>query len=39
VVSVPTLKTHVAAVLAKLGPRDRVPAAIYAHRHAPVPPG
>lgn len=32
VVSLPTAKTHVASVLAKLGLRDRVQAAIYAHR-------
>ena len=33
VVSVPTAKTHVANVLAKLGLRDRVQAAIFAHEH------
>jgi DNA-binding NarL/FixJ family response regulator len=32
VVSMPTTKTHVASVLAKLDLRDRVQAAIYAHR-------
>ena len=33
VVSLPTAKTHVANVLTKLGLRDRVQAAIYAHSH------
>jgi DNA-binding NarL/FixJ family response regulator len=33
VVSLPTVKTHVASVLAKLDLRDRVQAAIYAHSH------
>jgi DNA-binding NarL/FixJ family response regulator len=33
VVSLPTVKTHVANVLAKLGVRDRVQAAIFAHEH------
>lgn len=33
VVSLPTTKTHVASVLAKLGLRDRVQAAIFAHRN------
>jgi len=33
VVSLPTAKTHVASVLAKLGLRDRVQAAIFAHEH------
>jgi DNA-binding NarL/FixJ family response regulator len=33
VVSLPTVKTHVASVLAKLGLRDRVQAAIFAHEH------
>jgi DNA-binding NarL/FixJ family response regulator len=32
VVSMPTTKSHVAAILAKLGLRDRVQAAVYAHR-------
>ena len=31
-VSMPTTKTHVGNVLSKLGLRDRVQAAIYAHR-------
>jgi DNA-binding NarL/FixJ family response regulator len=34
--SVPTVKTHVAAILAKLDLRDRVQAAVYAHRHGVV---
>ena len=33
VVSLPTTKTHVASVLAKLGLRDRVQAAIFAQQH------
>ena len=33
VVSLPTVKTHVASVLSKLGLRDRVQAAIFAHEH------
>ena len=33
VVSMPTTKTHVASVLAKLALRDRVQAAIFAHRN------
>jgi DNA-binding NarL/FixJ family response regulator len=33
VVSLPTTKTHVANVLAKLGLRDRVQAAIFAQQH------
>jgi DNA-binding NarL/FixJ family response regulator len=33
VVSLPTVKTHVASVLAKLDLRDRVQAAIFAHEH------
>jgi DNA-binding NarL/FixJ family response regulator len=33
VISLPTTKTHVANVLAKLGLRDRVQAAIFAHEH------
>jgi len=33
VVSLPTAKTHVASVLAKLGLRDRVQAAIFAQQH------
>jgi DNA-binding NarL/FixJ family response regulator len=32
-VSLPTTKTHVASVLAKLGLRDRVQAAIFAHEN------
>ncbi len=36
VVSMPTTKTHVAAVLAKLDLRDRVQAAIFAHRQGVV---
>ncbi len=37
VVSMPTTKTHVAAVLAKLGLRDRVQAAIFAHEQGMLP--
>jgi DNA-binding NarL/FixJ family response regulator len=33
VVSMPTVKTHVASILTKLELRDRVPAAIYVHTH------
>ncbi len=36
-ISLPTTKTHVAAVLAKLDLRDRVQAAIYAHDQGLVP--
>jgi DNA-binding NarL/FixJ family response regulator len=36
VVSLPTTKTHVASVLAKLDVRDRVQAAIFAHRNGLV---
>jgi DNA-binding NarL/FixJ family response regulator len=36
VVSMPTTKTHVASVLAKLALRDRVQAAIFAHRNGLV---
>ena len=36
VVSMPTTKTHVANVLAKLDVRDRVQAAIFAHRNGLV---
>lgn len=37
VVSLPTTKTHVASILAKLDLRDRVQAAIFVHRNRLVP--
>jgi DNA-binding NarL/FixJ family response regulator len=33
-----TVKTHVARILTKLGVRDRVQAAVYAHQHGLLPP-
>ncbi len=39
VVSVSTVKTHVANLLAKIGCRDRVQAVIYAYEHGVVEPG
>jgi DNA-binding NarL/FixJ family response regulator len=38
-VSVSTVKTHVASLLAKIGCRDRVQAVIYAYEHGVVEPG
>jgi DNA-binding NarL/FixJ family response regulator len=35
-VSEPTVKTHVARILMKLGLRDRVQVAVYAHEHGLV---
>jgi DNA-binding NarL/FixJ family response regulator len=39
IVSVSTVKTHVANLLAKIGCRDRVQAVIYAYEHGVVEPG
>ena len=38
VISETTVKTHVARVLAKLGLRDRVQVAVFAHEHGLVNP-
>ncbi len=39
VVSLPTVKTHVARILMKLGLRDRVQAVVFAHEAGVVRPG